>query len=58
MLDKVTLISEEVNSFEITNKELLEEFRLQFLSKKGKISLLLKILKMFRGIKKKNSDKN
>ena len=53
MLDKVTLISEEVNSFEITNKELLEEFRLQFLSKKGKISLLFEDFKNVPGDQKK-----
>jgi phenylalanyl-tRNA synthetase alpha chain len=40
MLQNVTDIQQEVADFKITNIETLEEFRLLFLSKKGKVSLL------------------
>jgi len=45
MLENVSKILEEVSVYEITSKESLELFRLSFLSKKGKISLLFEDFK-------------
>ena len=41
MKDTVAQIAEEIKDFAITSEETLEEYRLQFLSKKGKVTSLL-----------------
>lgn len=53
MLDKIKEIQEEVDKFRIESKEQLENFRLSFLSKKGKVSLLFDDFKQVAGDQKK-----
>ena len=45
MKQKIEHIQNEINSFEILNAETLEQFRLQFLSKKGSITELFEEFK-------------
>ena len=40
MLDKVLELQQDVNSFSATSLEELEDFRISFLGKKGKVTLL------------------
>jgi len=53
MLQNVLDTQKEVLDFEITNAETLEQFRLNFLSKKGKVSLLFEQFKLVPGDQKK-----
>ncbi|MFN3403414.1 MAG: phenylalanine--tRNA ligase subunit alpha [Cytophagaceae bacterium] len=45
MIDKIKELSREVEAFPVDNKEKLEQFRLSYISKKGKISALFDLLK-------------
>lgn len=49
MKKRIETLTTEVNSYEIRNNELLEQFRLQFLSKKGKITELFEEFKLLTG---------
>ena len=54
MIETIKNIEIEVKNFEIINEQTLENFRLQFLSKKGKISELFEVFKtVVENIKKK-----
>ena len=53
MLDKIKEIQEEVDKFRIESKEQLENFRLSFLSKKGKVSVLFDDFKQVANDQKK-----
>ncbi|MDZ7714816.1 MAG: hypothetical protein U5J95_01255 [Balneolaceae bacterium] len=50
MLSEIESMKKEINSFSITNEEELEAFRLEFLSRKGKIQTMFG--KMRRSLKK------
>jgi phenylalanyl-tRNA synthetase alpha chain len=53
MLEKIEEIRLKINQFRIDNKEQLEEFRLEFISRKGKISSLFEALKTVAAEQKK-----
>lgn len=53
MLDQIKKYSIEINAFQISSLEELEQFRLNFLSKKGKLSLLFQNFKVISGEQKK-----
>ncbi len=57
MIETIKNIEIEVNNFEIINEQSLENFRLQFLSKKGKISELFEVFKTVSGEQKKEVGK-
>ena len=40
MKDEIEKIRQEAQKFEITNSEQLEKFRMEFLSKKGKLNIV------------------
>lgn len=44
MIDKIELIKNEINSFNITSKEDLEAFRLEFLSRNGKVQSMFGLM--------------
>lgn len=52
MIEIIKNLEIEVNNFEINNEQSLENFRLQFLSKKGKISELFETFKTINGEQK------
>jgi phenylalanyl-tRNA synthetase alpha chain len=58
MIETIKNIEIEVNNFEIINEQSLENFRLQFLSKKGKISELFEVFKTVSGEQKKEVGKS
>jgi phenylalanyl-tRNA synthetase alpha chain len=58
MIETIKNIEIEVKNFEINNEQSLENFRLQFLSKKGKISELFEVFKTISGEQKKEIGKN
>ncbi len=57
MIETIKNIEIEVKKFEIINEQSLENFRLQFLSKKGKISELFEVFKTVSGEQKKEVGK-
>lgn len=57
MIETIKNIEIEVKNFEIINEKSLENFRLQFLSKKGKISELFEVFKTVSGEQKKDVGK-
>jgi phenylalanyl-tRNA synthetase alpha chain len=57
MIETIKNIEIEVKNFEIINEQSLENFRLQFLSKKGKISELFEVFKTVSGEQKKEVGK-
>jgi phenylalanyl-tRNA synthetase alpha chain len=57
MIETIKNIEIEVKNFEIINEQTLENFRLQFLSKKGKISELFEVFKTVSGEQKKEVGK-
>lgn len=57
MIETINTIKVEVLNFEILNEQSLENFRLQFLSKKGKISELFESFKTISGEQKKEIGK-
>jgi phenylalanyl-tRNA synthetase alpha chain len=57
MIETIKNIEIEVKNFEIINEQSLENFRLQFLSKKGKISELFEVFKTVSGEQKKEIGK-
>jgi phenylalanyl-tRNA synthetase alpha chain len=57
MIETIKNIEIEVKNFEINNEQSLENFRLQFLSKKGKISELFEVFKTISGEQKKEIGK-
>jgi phenylalanyl-tRNA synthetase alpha chain len=57
MIETIKNIEIEVKNFEIINEQTLENFRLQFLSKKGKISELFEVFKTVSGEHKKEIGK-
>ena len=57
MLDKIEQLNIKVNAYTIQSKEDLENFRLQFLSKKGEITILFDEFKTITGDQKKDIGK-
>src|ERR1700741_4685262 len=53
MLDKIKEINSEIEQFKIDSKEQLENFRLAFISKKGKVSALFENFKNVAAEEKK-----
>jgi phenylalanyl-tRNA synthetase alpha chain len=53
MLEKIREITEEIKKYSVETKEQLENFRLEFISKKGKISELFDDFKQITGEQKK-----
>lgn len=54
MLDRIHHIEEEIEAFELTSPQQAESFRLTYLSKKGKVSLLFDEFKTLPGEEKRN----
>ena len=57
MLDKIEQLKTKVNTYTIQSKEDLENYRLQFLSKKGEITTLFDEFKTITGDQKKEIGK-
>ncbi len=57
MRDQVDILKREVEEFKLTTKQDIEEFRLQFISKKGKLSALFDELKLVAGEERKGLGK-
>jgi phenylalanyl-tRNA synthetase alpha chain len=55
MIDKINSLQSEILAFQLTSPEQTEEFRLLYLSKKGKISLLFEDFKSVPPAEKKNT---
>ncbi|MCS6822997.1 MAG: phenylalanine--tRNA ligase subunit alpha [Cytophagaceae bacterium] len=53
MLEKIKELTENINQYQIDSKEQLEQFRLEYISKKGKISELFENFKEISGEQKK-----
>ncbi len=54
MIESITLLQQEIGNYSFDNNKTAETFRLQYLSKKGKISVLLDEFKLLSGDNKKN----